>query len=315
MIEVARQSYRANGWQDRVVFLQELSSRAQLPEQVDVVVADQMGGFGVGAGICEYFYDARQRFLKPGGVLLPHRLDLLLALAESPETWEQINFWETARAGFDFRHLRTRAANTLHKVELTAGQLLSDTQTAYTLEFRSEVAGRAAECTLEATRAGTLHGLTGCFQAYLSAQIQMTNSPLADAPINRHLMFFPLEQPVALQAGDRAEIKMRISPIENIYTWQVEVWDAPRQRRKASFKHSTFRSLLMTAEELRRTRPASQPCLTERGAARLSVLQWCDGQRTLTEIEALAYQTHRNFFGSAEEAAKFVAEVISHNCP
>ena len=55
MIEVARRLAKDNGLADRIVHLKELSLTAQLPEPVDVVVCDQMGGFGIDAGILDYW--------------------------------------------------------------------------------------------------------------------------------------------------------------------------------------------------------------------------------------------------------------------
>src|SRR5262245_57609166 len=51
MIEVAREVCRANGYDDRVTFVKKLSLDAELPERVDVIVADQIGRFGFDAGI------------------------------------------------------------------------------------------------------------------------------------------------------------------------------------------------------------------------------------------------------------------------
>src|SRR5262245_35617766 len=46
MIEVARGVARANRLENRVTFVKELSLHTELPERVDVVIADQIGRFG-----------------------------------------------------------------------------------------------------------------------------------------------------------------------------------------------------------------------------------------------------------------------------
>ena len=43
IIQVARETAAANGMQDRIVFVQDLSSRASLPERVDLIVEDLRG--------------------------------------------------------------------------------------------------------------------------------------------------------------------------------------------------------------------------------------------------------------------------------
>jgi protein arginine N-methyltransferase 1 len=46
MIAVAREVARAIGYGDRVVFIKGYSTHVELPEKIDVVVADQIGNFG-----------------------------------------------------------------------------------------------------------------------------------------------------------------------------------------------------------------------------------------------------------------------------
>ncbi len=81
IIELARQLFEINGYQDRVVFIKDLSMRVDLPEKVDVVIADQIG-FGPEFGLLDSLSDARDRFLKTGGRLIPARVDLFLAPVE-----------------------------------------------------------------------------------------------------------------------------------------------------------------------------------------------------------------------------------------
>src|SRR5204863_7107587 len=46
MIELAREIARANGFEDRIVFVKGLSTQVDLPEKADVLIADQIGRFG-----------------------------------------------------------------------------------------------------------------------------------------------------------------------------------------------------------------------------------------------------------------------------
>ena len=120
MVGLARQICQANGLQDRVVFIKGLSTRVDLPEKVDVIVADQIGHFGFNAGLLEYFSDARERFLKPGGTMVPCGIELLAAPVESPAMWNQVEFWNNSPAGFDFSPARSLAANTGYPCQISA---------------------------------------------------------------------------------------------------------------------------------------------------------------------------------------------------
>ena len=43
----------------------------ELPERVDVIVSEWLGGFGIDEGMLVPVIAARDRWLKPGGVMIP----------------------------------------------------------------------------------------------------------------------------------------------------------------------------------------------------------------------------------------------------
>jgi hypothetical protein len=162
---------------------------------------------------------------------------------------------------------------------------------------------------LRASRAGVLHGIAGWFVARLSPGVTMTNSPLAADRIFRRQIFFPIGEPVRIDAGTAVDVSMRILPADTMYAWDVRV--APETRPAVTFHHSTLRGMLLAREDLALTNPAHRPTLTRPGVARLAVLQLCDGGHALAEIERAVYDEHRDLFDSPAEAATFVAEVVT----
>ena len=292
---------------------------ADLPEKVDVIVADQIGWFGFEAGVLQYFSDARERFLKPNGKMIPSRIDLCVAPVECAERWDDVEFWNNSPVGFNFSPARTIAANTGYPVKFRPDQLLGDPATAYSLDLSfATTTPFKLESSIAATRPGTLHGIGGWFSAQLSPSVTMSNSPLAPHPINRMNIFFPIDRPVTINEGDRVEISMHIMPADLVVTWRVEVRAVAQTEdgqssfiSKGKFTHSTWKGMLICKEDLERTRRDSTPKLTPRGEARLSVLKLCDGRKALSEIEQEVYHRHRDIFRSLDEAAVFVAEVVT----
>jgi len=69
--------------------------------------------------------------------------------------------------------------------------------------------------------------------------------------------------------------------------------------------------MLLPREELARTALSFVPKRSPRADARLSVLELCDGVRPLADIEEEVYRRHGDLFRSADEAAIFVAEVVT----
>ena len=319
MIELAREIARANGLDDRITFIKGLSTRVNLPEPVDVIVADQIGRFGFEAGLLDYFTDARKRFLKPGGATIPSRVDMCVAPVELPELWNQVEFWNNSEVGFNLRPARVIAANTGYPVKLSSEQLLGDCATAASLDLSVETHETLnLEASIAVKRNGNLHGIGGWFSAQLSDNVTMSNSPLDTRRINRMNVFFPIDRPVALTQEDLVRIKMRILPGEMMVQWIVEVCGNNENLQgqktittKAKFSHSTLKGMLISNEDLRKTQPDFIPKLSPWGEARRSVVNLCDGRRTLVEIEDEIYRSHSQLFPSLAKAAEFVAEVVT----
>jgi hypothetical protein len=122
-------------------------------------------------------------------------------------------------------------------------------------------------------------------------------------------VFLPLRSAVAVAPGDRVHVALAILPNQQIVNWTVvhTAVDGTTSRQT----QSTMRGMLTSRDDLVRARPDFVPALTPRGLGRLTVLQLCDGARTLREIEDEVYARHPDLFPSRGDAAAFVAEVVS----
>ena len=318
LIGLARELCRANGFGDRVTFIKAYSRWTDLPEKVDVVFADQIGRFGYEAGVFEYFSDARRRFLKPGGITVPSRIDLVVGAVESAAAWAEVDFWDSAPADLDFRACRVLARNTDYPVRTAPEELLGEPQVLAALDPSADddipIAGRVE---ITATRAGTLHGLAGWFTAQLSPTVELSNSPLSPHRVNRSNLYFPIQEPVDVAPGDRIEVEMQIAlprrailTAEELVRWTVSV-RAVDGDLKASSSHSTLEGMILCKEDLVRTSPAFAPRLTHRGQARVTVLSLLDGERRLAEVEAETLRRHPELFRHPDDAGSFVAEVVA----
>jgi protein arginine N-methyltransferase 1 len=310
LTQLAREIFAANGFADRAICIKELSTRVELPEKVGVIVGDLIGRFGIDGGLVEYFADARHRMAQPDARTVPSRVDLLVAPVEAPQTWGEVDFWKTSPAGFNFDRAYNIAVNTGHPVKYRPDQILGQPEVIATIDV-THGSHRIfqGEATSVVRRAGTMHGIAGWFEATLSPSVTMSNSPLREDIINRRAVFFPVDPPSAVQAGDSVRVKMSISPAETLVSWRVELADRTGAVRR-KFSHSTFGGMLLCPEDLAKSRPDYVPRLTSWGKARRSVVNLCDGKRTVAEIEREVYALHRDLFASPGEASAFVYEVM-----
>lgn len=307
MIEIARALAHANGLGDRMVFLQQPATEAELPEQGDVLVSDFIGRMGFDNGLFEFYADAG-RFLKPGARRIPDSLAISVAPVEDPDLFGQVGFWAEPCAGFAMTPAMRWARNTGYPRSLSKTALFGNERVSTRCASDASDALVRLRGTVTVTRPGWVHGIGAWFEADLGGGVVLSNSPLAADRLNRRNVFLPLDRAVSVEPGDRVSIHVRIRPAEVIVSWDVEIQTA---RGVSVERHSTLDGMLLTREELRVGTPGATPRLTPRGLARRSILELCDGRRTLAEIEREVFRRHPELFGAIGEAQAFVAEVVT----
>ncbi len=137
VIAVAREAAAANGFADRIRFIQAESTAVDLPERVDGIVSDIHGVLPLFQSSVVSILDARERLLKPGGWIVPERETLWAALFTSVPTHQQVvEAWNT-EYGFDLSGARWRAANQSRRHRFAASDLISAPQRWATLDYRT----------------------------------------------------------------------------------------------------------------------------------------------------------------------------------
>ncbi len=309
MIEVARQTMARAGLADRCTFIHERSHRATLPEPVDVVICDHVGYFGFDYGIVHTMQDARRRFLAPGGRVIPERIRLKLGVVESTDARAKVDRWCAEGVPAEFHWLRHHAANLKHAVQFPPEALLGAPADLGDLDLRTDgkdFLSWTAELRID--RDGTLHGLAGWFECELATDVWMTNSPLSDRAIDRSQAFLPIGESVPVRAGDTVKATVMARPDDNLIAWVVEL---PATGHR--FSHSTWPGMPSLPSDLIRSRPDHVPQLSREGRACIAVLGYCDGRRTVKEIEQAVLRDHPELFPTPDETARFVAQVLGRD--
>ncbi len=309
MIRVAQETFELAGSAERSVFINGHSHRVELPESVDLVICDHVGYFGFDYGIVHTLQDARRRFLKPGGRVIPARIRLHVGAVESETAREKADGWRAEQVPSEFHWLRRHGVNAKHAVELPREALLSDGSDLGEIDLNADNPDFFSWTTeLSIACDGVMHGLAGWFDCELAEGVWMTNSPLSDQAIRRPQAFLPIEEPVSVRAGERVKVMIMTRPAEHLIAWVVEF---PATGRR--FSHSTWQGMLLAPEDLVRAHPERVPHLSPEGQGRITVLGYCDGQRTAREIEQAVLRDHPDLFPSPEEIARFVAQVLGRD--
>ena len=271
-----------------------------------MVICDHVGYFGFDYGIVHTLQDARRRFLKPGGSLIPARIRLQLGAVESETCRDKAEGWRAEGVPAEFHWLRHHSVNAKHAVELPREALLGAPAALGDIDLYADnpdFFSWTAE--LRIARDGVMHGLAGWFECELAEGVWMTNSPLSDRRINRPQAFLPIDEAVQVKAGDLVKATVMARPADHLIAWVVEF---PATGRR--FSHSTWQGMLLAPEDLIRAHPERVPHLSREGQARITVLGYCDGRRTAREIEQAVLRDHPDLFPSPEEISRFVAQVL-----
>ncbi|KAA1472227.1 S-adenosyl-L-methionine-dependent methyltransferase [Dentipellis sp. KUC8613] len=103
----AKRIVKANGFEDVITVIQGKVEQISLPDgitEVDVIISEWMGYALLYESMLDSVLHARDRFLKPGGVMAPSECKMNLVLCEGSEIYkERIGFWNDVygSTGFD----------------------------------------------------------------------------------------------------------------------------------------------------------------------------------------------------------------------
>lgn len=87
--EKAQEKIRQMGWEGRVILIKGDSTQVDIPEKVDVCVSEIIGCIGSSEGTVPILNDARERFLKSDGIMIPGRCVTKIAAVQLPEDLAQ----------------------------------------------------------------------------------------------------------------------------------------------------------------------------------------------------------------------------------
>lgn len=293
--------------------IQDSSRRVVLDEPVDLIVCDHVGYFALDYGILDMLIDARERFLRPGGTIVPQAVDLYLAPVEAPDARRPIDGWAHEGTPEDLHWIRAVAANTAHRATLSKSAPLASPAHVDHVSFLSETRTFFSwKETFTIARRGTLHGLSGWFDCTLCEGVKMTNSPLVDkgteGRIARPQVFLPFADPVAVEAGDQITCKVMTRPDDMVFVWSMTHLGTGRTLRQ-----STLDGEILDHNRVPREGSDGLITLSALGRTRAIVLSYCDGTRTAKDICEAVVRDHPDILPTREAIERFVDGVVREN--
>lgn len=309
MIEVARETFARAGWAEKTSLHKGMSFEMDLPRDADLVVCDHVGYFGFDYGLIDILADARRRFLRPGGKLMPSRLKLKLAAVGSPRLHATALAWEQPGIPAELQWVNRLGANEKQALFANPEEFLSPCAEIALIDLQEDQAPFMSwPFELRMTQSGEVHGLLGTFECELAPGIWMSNDPLAEGAIARPQAFLPFQAPIKVEAGELVSGTVSARPEDHLIAW-VARHPSSRQERRGS----TWEGEILPANALTARQPGHVPRPKSTAKHREIVLGYCDGQRTVQDIKDLMLLEHPTLMTSQDALLRFVDHVLSND--
>ena len=197
----------ANGI-DSLHFVPARSLDVADPPPVDVVVAEVLGNFAYEEDVLETLRDA-QRFLAPGGTLIPASLVQWVAPVTTDRFERDLRSWREVGFGLDWSDAERVTRNNMYVFAIEPKDLGDGTALAWDeLDFRGPIASRrAGSVSWRPREAVEIFGFALWWECTLAPGVVLSTSPYA-ARTHWDQIYLPLLEPLAARPGD--EIRLRL---------------------------------------------------------------------------------------------------------
>ena len=155
------------------------STEVATPERVDVVVCETLGNYPFEENIIATLNDARARFLRPGGVIIPHSVEQFVVPVVGERYYRELARWDEVGYGLDFAPAKAMSLNNIYVRWFEAGDLLEGGAAAKAWDKvvfdRRNKTTRAGEAAWRIDRPATIYGLALWWRAELVAGVDAGN--------------------------------------------------------------------------------------------------------------------------------------------
>ena len=225
---LAQELAAANGFGEIVRVIQGDITEAELPEPVDVIVSEWLGGFGIDEGMLPPVITARDRWLKPGGAMIPRSVTAWAALVHDRYLGSTVDFLRANPYGLTFDGMLERTVNELSYSgtfrHLTEDDLRSEPGSLWTTEANlislvQASAPHEAETVLHVHDHGTANALALWFSADLAPGVVPISIGPGDPPTHWGMTTAPLRSPVELTPDMVVRAHVRTALARSAGTW------------------------------------------------------------------------------------------------
>jgi len=303
---LAQEIARINGVADRVVVLRGRIEDVSLPEKVDLITSVFTGNSLFSEDLLPSLYRARDKWLQPGGSLIPDHAELKLAPVCAPRFFsESVLPWSKPSIGIDLSAAQRFALNQVYGERQRDPPMteLAPPAVIVSMDFHTEShANCQTETTFLIADGGECHALCAWINIRLG-DAWLSTGP-HDPAVHWTPQLFPLNPPMKLNAGEQLHVTLN-RPAYGDWTWIV-------RSGKTERRHSTFLARPMSVADMRKRTGSSRPRLNAKGTAALWLLDHMQGETSLSDMAQTLATQHSSVFLSDAEAMAFVQRIAGN---
>uniref|UniRef100_A0A668AM24 Protein arginine N-methyltransferase 6 n=1 Tax=Myripristis murdjan TaxID=586833 RepID=A0A668AM24_9TELE len=201
--EQAVKIVKQNKMEDRIEVIRGTVETVDLPETVDVIVSEWMGYALLHESMLNSVLYARDKWLKPGGLILPSEAELYIAPVSDPVVEDRLHFWYTVKDqyGIDMSCMSDFARKCIMNSDITVNSV--------TVEDVLSHPARFARVDLYSVTAEELQSVKG----------QFTCECFGSASVNAFCVWFTVTFP----SPDKPPLVLSTSPFKPETHWKQAV--------------------------------------------------------------------------------------------
>lgn len=211
----------------RCQFFHTHSTAVKKPLKADVVVSEILGNYALEENIIETLNDA-QRFLKPGGVIIPHSLTQFVAPVISSRLFDELNVWDRVGHDVTFRAAKEMCMNNMYVKDVLPGDLWGKGQEWDRMNFAEQNDSlREASVEWTADKNMTFYGFTLWWESALVKDITISTSPLEPSTHWKQI-YLPTLEPLSVEKGGTVRLHMKSDTRYDVkinLTWETALLD------------------------------------------------------------------------------------------
>ncbi|KAG8918975.1 type I protein arginine N-methyltransferase Rmt1 [Tulasnella sp. 418] len=218
IIDQAQKIIEANGFKDTITLVKGKLEETELPiQEYDIIISEWMGYFLLYESMLDTVLLARDKYLKPGGLMFPDQASIHIAAIEDQDYKnEKINFWDNVY-GFDYScikdiALREPLVDTVDvKTVVTSTYELKGINL---LTAKKEDLTFTAPFTLKAARNDYIHAFLAWFDISFSAvhkPVKFSTGPHAKYTHWKQTVFYTIDT-IAIKEGNIIQGTLSCAP-------------------------------------------------------------------------------------------------------